>query len=100
MIALYGKKVKTTVTTRLDLFTLFCLDKVVQNVGGTRTSTAVSLLEEGIFEGLVALGYDFESLKTEYFKQSGQGVFVGGVPVDDINDLLINPKNTAFRFMK
>lgn len=57
---------KITVTTRLDAFMVFCLDKIVEKVGGTKTSNAVKILEEGISEGLIALGYDFETLKNEY----------------------------------
>jgi hypothetical protein len=87
-----GKKI--TVTTRLDAFMVFGLDKIVEKVGGTKTSNAVKILEEGISEGLIALGYDFESLKDEYFSKDGGGVFIDGVKVDpsEVSDLLANPE--------
>ena len=75
-----GKKI--TVTGRFDEFTIFCLDKIVENVGGTRTSNVQDFVSEAIHEGLVALGYEFESLKDEYFAKDGGGIFLDGVKLD------------------
>lgn len=87
-----GKKI--TVTVRLDEFMVFGLDKIVEKIGGTRTSSALKILEEGISEGLVAVGYDFEALKDEYFSKDGGGFFIDGVKVDpsEVADLLANPE--------
>lgn len=75
-----GKKI--TVTARFDEFSIFCLDKIVENVGGTRTSNVQDFVSEAINEGLVALGFDFESLKDEYFAKDGGGIFLDGVKLD------------------
>ena len=82
---------KTTVTARFDEFTIFCLDKIVDSVGGTRTSNAQEFVEESIHEGLVALGYNLETLKDEYFQKGGGGLFIDGVRVDNVDDFMSNP---------
>lgn len=75
-----GKKV--AVSFRLDPFTLFCLDEIVKEVGGTRTSNGIEMISEGVLDCLAALGRDFDSLKTEYFAKEGGGIFIDGVKLD------------------
>jgi len=75
-----GKKI--SVTIRLDEFSIFCLDKIAATVGGTRTQNAQEFVEEGIGEGLSALGYDFSFLQSEYFAKDGGGIFLDGVKLD------------------
>ena len=75
-----GKKV--AVSFRLDPFTLFCLDEIVKEVGGTRTSNGIEMISEGVIDCLAALGRDFESLKNEYFTKEGGGIFLDGVKLD------------------
>lgn len=84
-----GKKV--SVSFRLDPFTVFCLDEIVKEVGGTRTSNGTELVTEGVLDCLSALGRDFDSLQNEYFAQAGTGLFLDGIKVDDPQDLIDNP---------
>ena len=75
-----GKKI--SVTIRLDEFSIFCLDEICTAVGGNRTANAQEFVEEGIGEGLIALGIDFETIKNKYFAAAGGGVFLDGVKLD------------------
>ncbi len=85
-----GKKV--AVSFRCDPFTIFCLDEIIKEVGGTRTSNGVEMVTAGVLDGLAALGRDFDSLQKEYFKQCGQGIFVDGIKIDDPDDFIANPE--------
>jgi len=75
-----GKKV--AVSFRVDPFTLFCLDEIVKEVGGTRTSNGIELISEGVIDCLAALGRDFDSLFSDYMKKDGGGIFLDGVKLD------------------
>ena len=75
-----GKKV--TITARFDEFSIFCLDKIVEKIGGTRTSNVQDFVSEAIYDGLNALGFTFENLKNEYFAKDGGGIFLDGVKLD------------------
>lgn len=59
-------KTKTTISLRVHDFTLFCIDKLVAELDGTRASVCLSLVEEGVLDGLEALGHTEESIKAEW----------------------------------
>lgn len=73
---------KITVTVRLHPFSVFCLDELLKEIGGNRTSICQEMISEGVVDGLAALGHDLESLKKRYFDQAGQGIFVEGMCLD------------------
>lgn len=85
---------KTAVSLRLDNFTVFCLDKVMQELGGSRTSVGIQLLSAAIYDSLKALGIGLDSLHSEYMDSLGQGMFVDGIKLtlDEMEDLKNNPR--------
>lgn len=62
-------KTKTSVTIRVHEFTLFCIDKLVSELDSSRASVCLSLVEEGVLDGLEALGHTEESIKAEWIQK-------------------------------
>ena len=84
---------KITVTVRLHPFAVFCLDELLKEIGGNRTSICTEMISEGVVDGLAALGHNMESLVKRYFAQAGQGMFVDGVKLDpkEMEEFLKDP---------
>lgn len=64
----HEENTKTAFTVRLDQFTVFCVGKLLLEVGGSRTALCQALIEEGVVDGLESIGYDLTSLQEEYFQ--------------------------------
>lgn len=85
-----GKRV--TFSIRIDEFTLFCLDELVKEVGGTRNGNAAEIISASVLDGLESFGRSFDSLQESYMNSQGEGLFVDGVKVEDPEDFQKNPE--------
>ena len=66
---------KIAVSLRLEPFTIFCIDKFVEETHVNRTRVCQEILSEGILDGLDVLGYSMEQIQAEYIsKRSGRDI--------------------------
>ena len=61
---------KTAITIRVEEFTLFCIEKLRSDIGGSRSAMVLEIVSEGVIDGLEGLGHTMDSLKTEYLEES------------------------------
>lgn len=66
---------KIAVSLRLEPFSVFCIDKFVDELRSTRTRACQDILSEGVLDGLEALGFTFNDLQAEYIaSKSGRNI--------------------------
>ncbi len=64
---------KIAISLRLEPFSIFCIDKFVEETRSSRTRSCQDILSEGVLDGLEALGYTLEELQAQYVaKRSGR----------------------------
>lgn len=60
---------KTSVSIRVDDFTLFCADLLKEEMGCSRTAVCLEMISEGVLEGLEAVGLTLDELQARYLAQ-------------------------------
>lgn len=60
---------KTSISIRVEDFTLYCIDKLAEELGGSRSGTVLELVSEGVLDGLEALGYTLDSLQVAHISE-------------------------------
>lgn len=62
---------KTSISIRVEDFTVYCIDKLAKELGGSRSGTVLELVSEGVLDGLEALGYTLDSLQIAHISERG-----------------------------
>lgn len=57
---------KTSISIRVEDFTLFCIEKLIQEIGGSRAAICLEMVKEGVLDGLEPLGHTLDSLQVDY----------------------------------
>lgn len=60
---------KTAITIRVEDFTLFCIEKLRSDIGGSRSAMVLEIVSEGVIDGLEGLGHTIDSLQLEYLEE-------------------------------
>lgn len=63
------EKKKVSITIRVEDFTLHCIDKLVNEIGGTRSGVAHEMVSEGVLDALEGLGYNLDDLQKVYWEE-------------------------------
>jgi hypothetical protein len=61
---------KTSISIRVEDFTLYCIDKLSKELDGSRAGTVLEIVAEGVLDGLEALGHTLDTLQIEYMQEN------------------------------
>lgn len=60
---------KTSISIRVEDFTLYCIEKLMKEIGGSRAAVCLEMVREGVLDGLEPLGHTMDSLQAEYIEE-------------------------------
>lgn len=63
---------KTSISIRVEDFTLYCIDKLSQELEGSRSGIVLEIVSEGVLDGLEALGHTLDTLQVEYVQENAK----------------------------
>lgn len=65
-----AEKKKISITIRVEDFTIHCIDKLMEEIGGSRSGIALEMVSEGVLDALEGLGYNLDELQESYLSAS------------------------------